>query len=51
VVRKNAKAESFTSSVEFTLTSFRNCTRDGVQVMALQGEKCDNMAILHKENV
>ena len=47
VERKNAKAESATSSIEVTLMSFGNLR---VELMVLQDEKCDTLAILHQEN-
>jgi hypothetical protein len=48
VERRNATAESATSSIEVTLMSFGNLR---VELMALQGEKCDTLAILHQENM
>ena len=48
---KNAKAESVLPSVEATLMSFGNPVSNGVEAMALSGEKCDILAILHQENV
>ena len=48
---KHAKAESASPSIEVTLTLMGNVGKTGVDVMALQAEKGNAMAVLRYENV
>jgi hypothetical protein len=48
---KHAKVESASLSIEVTLMSMGNVKKIGVNMMALQAEKGNAMAILHDENV